>query len=152
MGGSNGGLLVAAVVNQRPDICKAVIARKGVYDMLRYQNFTIGNAWLGEYGSVNDSLEFINLLKYSPMHNVKESNYPAMLIITADNDDRVVPLHSYKYVAALQHLTTGTNPVLLYVEKNSGHHGGAVETDTYIYSFIYDQLKVPRKNLHTLDY
>ena len=152
MGGSNGGLLVAAVINQRPDICKAVIAKKGVYDMLRYQNYTIGKAWINEYGTSADSIGFSNLIKYSPLHNIKEVNYPAVLIITADHDDRVVPLHSYKYTAALQAKNKSDSPVLLYVEHNMGHMDNDLLSDIYIYSFIYDQLDVPLRNFHGRNY
>ncbi len=152
MGGSNGGLLVAAVANQRPDICRVVIAEKGVYDMLRYQKYTIGNAWENEYGSSAQPLDFENLLKYSPLHNVKDTTYPAMLIITADHDDRVVPLHSYKYTAALQHCNKGDHPVLLYIENNNGHTDKDIQDDSYVYSFIYDELQVPIGKLHNLSY
>ncbi len=152
MGGSNGGLLVAAVANQRPDICKVVIADRGVYDMLRYQNYTIGNAWKKEYGSSNDPKEFLNLLKYSPLHNVKETSYPATLVVTADHDDRVVPLHSYKYVATMQQKNIGPNPIILYVEKNTGHQDFELQTDTYIYSFIYENIKVSPRDIHNLEY
>jgi prolyl oligopeptidase len=152
MGGSNGGLLVAAVLNQRPDICKVAIAEKGVYDMLRYQKFTIGHMWENEYGSSNDSSEFKYLYQYSPYHNIKDTVYPAVLVVTADHDDRVVPLHSYKYVAALQKKNTGDNPILLYSEANHGHGGSDLTLDVYIYSFIYDQLGVSPTALHNLYY
>ena len=152
MGGSNGGLLIAAVINQRPDLCKVAIAEKGVYDMLRFQNYTIGRAWMEEYGSSNDPAEFKNLIQYSPLHNIKEAAYPAILIITSDHDDRVVPLHSYKYAAALQKMNKGNNPILLYVQKNLGHQEENQHTKSSIYSFIYDELKIPVKNLHTLEY
>jgi prolyl oligopeptidase len=152
MGGSNGGLLVAAVANQRPDICRVVIAQKGVYDMLRYQKYTIGNAWEEEYGSSVDSLEFQNLIRYSPLHNIRKVAYPAMLIITADHDDRVVPMHSYKYTAALQHNTNSRHPILLYIESNNGHTDNDLLVDAYIYSFIYDELHVLPGKLHNLYY
>ena len=152
MGGSNGGLLVAAVLNQKPDICKVAISEVGVYDMLRYQKYTIGHAWEREYGSSDDSTQFEYLYKYSPLHNVKDTSYPAVLVITADHDDRVVPLHSFKYVAAMQKKNTGNNPILLYIQKNSGHQQPNLETQAYIYSFIYDQLGVPPSKIHTLDY
>lgn len=148
MGGSNGGLLVAAVLNQRPDICKVAIADKGVYDMLRYQNYTIGNASTGEFGSSEDSTHADNLLKYSPIHNLKDTVYPSVLIITADHDDRAVPLHSYKYAAALQAKTKSANPVLLYTEPHSGHLTKNILTDLYIYSFIYHEMGIKSDKLN----
>ena len=152
MGGSNGGLLVAAVLNQRPDICKAAIAVVGVYDMLRYQKYTIGHAWENEYGSGNDSTQFQNLYKYSPIHNINDTSYPAVLVVTADHDDRVVPLHSYKYVATLQKKNRGNNPILLYIKKNAGHQSKSLEADADIYSFIYEQLGVNPMRNHTILY
>jgi len=149
MGGSNGGLLVAAVLNKRPDVCKAAIAVNGVYDMLRYQEYTIGNAWVSEYGSSKDSSQFSNLYHYSPLHNIKDTSYPAILVITADHDDRVVPMHAYKYVAALQKKNKSDNPVLLLVQKNMGHMDQDVELDDNIYSFIYDALEIPARKIHT---
>lgn len=147
MGGSNGGLLVAAVANERPDICKAVIAEKGIYDMLRYQHFTIGNAWRGEFGTSSNKVQFNYLKDYSPLHNIRDTAYPAILVISADHDDRVVPLHSYKYVAALQHTVKNGNPVFLYQEKDAGHLGSRLETSIAIYSFLYDQLGVPESKI-----
>jgi prolyl oligopeptidase len=147
MGGSNGGLLVAAVANQRPDICKAVIAEKGIYDMLRYQHFTIGNGWRDEFGTSSNKFQFNYLKDYSPLHNINDTTYPAILVVTADHDDRVVPLHSYKYVAALQHTVKRENPVFLYQEKNAGHLGNRLETNIAIYSFLYDQLGVPQSKI-----
>jgi prolyl oligopeptidase len=142
MGGSNGGLLVAAVINQRPDICKVAIAQKGVYDMLRYHKFTIGHAWQTEYGTSDDSLQFLNLYRYSPLHNIKDTAYPATLIITADHDDRVVPLHAYKYAATLQEKSKGQNPVLLFTERKEGHNADNLYTESIIYSFIYGMMDI----------
>lgn len=149
MGGSNGGLLVAAVVNQRPDICKAAVAVNGVYDMLRYQQFTIGSAWVSEYGSSSDSTQFGYLYKYSPLHNVRDTMYPAMLVLTGDHDDRVVPLHAYKYVAALQQHNKNSSPILLHVGEHVGHSGGGIDYAKIIYPFIYEQLDVKPNTLYS---
>jgi len=149
MGGSNGGLLVGAVIAQRPDICKVAIAEVGVYDMLRYQNFTIGYAWSEEFGTSDDSLQFKYLYKYSPLHNLKNNvKYPATLVITGDHDDRAVPLHSYKFAAALQQSNNGNNPILLYVQKNTGHSVGSTKTQAMIYSFIYENMGIKRKKIY----
>ena len=143
MGGSNGGLLVGAVITQRPDLCSAAIANVGVYDMLRYHLFTIGHEWEDEYGTSKDSTQFSFLYKYSPLQNVKpDTEYPATLIITGDHDDRVVPMHSYKFAATLQDKNKGKSPILLVTGKNSGHNVGSVQMEAYIYSFIYEQLGI----------
>lgn len=126
MGGSNGGLLVGAVANQRPDLFKVALPAVGVMDMLRYQHFTIGWAWAGDYGRSDDSEEmFEYLYKYSPLHNIpKGDTFPATLIFTADHDDRVVPAHSFKYAAELQRNYTGDNPVLIRIDTKAGHGAG----------------------------
>ncbi len=142
-GGSNGGLLVGAVANQRPDLVKVAIPAVGVMDMLRFHKFTIGFNWIAEYGSSEKSAEeFKNLYGYSPMHNISATkNYPATLVTTADHDDRVVPAHSFKYIASLQEKYKGTNPVLIRVDVNSGHGASnlkkGLETTADIYSFIF---------------
>lgn len=124
-GGSNGGLLVGAVINQRPELFRVAFPAVGVMDMLKYQKFTIGWAWVTDYGSSDDSTQFKNLLGYSPYHNIKEGiNYPATMITTSDHDDRVVPAHSYKYAARLQEVYKGENPVIIRVEVNAGHGAG----------------------------
>jgi prolyl oligopeptidase len=123
-GGSNGGLLVGAVINQRPELFKVALPAVGVMDMLKYHKFTIGWAWVTDYGSSDDSIHFKNLYSYSPLHNISKQNYPATFITTSDHDDRVVPLHSYKYAATLQEKNTGENPVLLSVETDAGHGSG----------------------------
>ncbi len=124
-GGSNGGLLIGAVINQRPELFKVALPVVGVMDMLRFHKFTIGWSWVTEYGSSDDSVGFFNLLKYSPLHNIKgELNYPATLVFTSDHDDRVVPAHSFKYTARLQEIYKGDNPVLIRIETDAGHGFG----------------------------
>ena len=121
-GGSNGGLLVGAVVNQRPDLFKVALPQVGVMDMLRFQKFSVGAAWVSDYGSSDDPVQFKYLLGYSPLHNLKAGvAYPATLITTSDHDDRVVPAHSFKYAATLQALSSGDAPHLIRIETNSGH-------------------------------
>jgi len=146
-GGSNGGLLVGAVINQRPDLFKVAIPQVGVMDMLRFHKFTIGWNWIPEYGSSDNKDDFQNLLKYSPIHNIREGiQYPATLVTTADHDDRVVPAHSFKYAATLQEKYKGNNPVLIRVDVNSGHGASnlkkALETTADIYSFIFYNMGV----------
>jgi len=150
MGGSNGGLLVAAVLNRRPDICKAAIAINGVYDMLRYQLYTIGHAWVAEFGSSSNPQQFPSLYHYSPQHNIRDTSYPAVLVVTGDHDDRAVPMHSYKYVAAMQYKNTGDNPILLLVQENAGHQDNYLELDVDIYSFIYDELGMRASRIQRL--
>ena len=124
-GGSNGGLLIGAVINQRPDLFAVAFPEVGVMDMLRFHKFTIGWAWVDEYGSSKDSIHFENLYNYSPLHNISENNeYPSVMVITADHDDRVVPAHSFKYIATLQEKYSGTNPVLIRIQTKAGHSAG----------------------------
>ncbi len=124
-GRSNGGLLVGAVMTQRPDLFGVCIPAVGVLDMLRYEEFTIGYAWASDYGTVKEEEHFNNLYSYSPLHNVKDGqSYPPTMIITADHDDRVVPAHSFKYTARLQEAHTGNHPILIRVDVNSGHGSG----------------------------
>jgi len=125
-GGSNGGLLVGAVMTQRPDLMKVALPAVGVLDMLRYHTFTAGAGWAYDYGTAEDSKEMFDyLLKYSPVHNVKQGvNYPATLVTTGDHDDRVVPAHSFKFAAELQAKQKGNNPVLIRIETNAGHGAG----------------------------
>lgn len=124
-GGSNGGLLIGAVVNQRPDLYAVAFPEVGVMDMLRYNLFTIGWAWVNEYGSSSDLIQFENLYNYSPLHNIKNKiEYPAVMVITADNDDRVVPAHSFKYIATLQNTYNGKNPVMIRIQTKAGHSAG----------------------------
>jgi prolyl oligopeptidase len=124
-GGSNGGLLIGAVEEQRPDIAAAAIAQVGVMDMLRFRKFTVGKAWESDYGSVDNAEEFRALFRYSPYHNVRPgSSYPATLIMTGDHDDRVFPAHSFKFAAAMQHADPRGQPILLRVETRAGHGQG----------------------------
>lgn len=123
-GRSNGGLLIGAVMTQRPDIAKVCLPGVGVLDMLRYHKFTIGRAWAVDYGLSENKEEFECLYKYSPLHNVKSTSYPATLVLTGDHDDRVVPAHSFKFAATLQENHIGNNPVLIRIDKNAGHGAG----------------------------
>ncbi len=124
-GGSNGGLLVGATMTQRPDLFAVAFPAVGVMDMLRYHKFTIGRAWVPEYGSSDDPKQFKNLLSYSPLHNIKPGvRYPSTMVTTADHDDRVVPAHSFKFAAELQKNHKGDNPVLIRIESNAGHGAG----------------------------
>lgn len=141
-GASNGGLLVGTVINQRPDLFKVAVAQAGVMDMLRFQKFTIGWNWIAEYGTSDSAADFKNLYAYSPIHNVKSGlNYPAILVTTADHDDRVVPAHSFKYIAALQDKYVGVNPVIIRIDTRSGHGASnlikGLEQASDIYSFIF---------------
>ena len=140
-GGSNGGLLVGAVANQRPELFRVAIAQVGVMDMLRFHKFTIGWNWIADYGSSDDPAEFRALYAYSPLHNIKAGiRYPATLITTADHDDRVVPAHSFKYAATLRELASPERPVLIRVETRSGHGPSnltkQLETIADVYSFM----------------
>lgn len=151
-GGSNGGLLVGAVVNQRPDLAKVAIPQVGVMDMLRFHKFTIGWNWIADYGSADNAEEFKVLRAYSPLHNIKTGvNYPATLITTADHDDRVVPAHSFKYAAELQEKAAASskNPLLIRVDVNSGHGASNtkknIEMTSDIYSFIFWNMGVKPK-------
>ncbi|HPR74019.1 MAG TPA: prolyl oligopeptidase family serine peptidase [Bacteroidales bacterium] len=141
-GGSNGGLLVGAVMTQRPDMFAVALPAVGVLDMLRYHKFTAGAGWAYDYGTADDNPEmFRYLLGYSPLHNIKEGvNYPATLITTSDHDDRVVPAHSFKFAATLQEKHSGNNPVIIRIETNAGHGAGtpvskSIEQYADIFSF-----------------
>ena len=125
-GRSNGGLLVGATMTQRPDLMKVALLAVGVLDMLRYHTFTAGAGWAYDYGTSDDSKEMFEYLKgYSPVHNVKQGvSYPATMVLTADHDDRVVPAHSFKFIAELQDKHQGHNPVFIRIETNSGHGAG----------------------------
>ena len=142
-GGSNGGLLIGAVVEQRPDLAAAAIAQVGVMDMLRFREFTVGKAWESDYGSVDNADEFKALYRYSPYHNVRAGvKYPATLIMTGDHDDRVFPAHSFKFAAAMQHADPGGQPILLRVEERAGHGAGMptaklIDEVVDMYAFIF---------------
>jgi len=148
-GRSNGGLLVAACMAQHPDLFKVALPAVGVLDMLRYHRFTIGHAWIVEYGCADSTKkEFENLYAYSPLHNLKQDvEYPATLVVTADHDDRVVPAHSFKFIAELQAKHQGDNPVIIRIETMGGHGGGTptskrIEEATDLWSFVFDNLGV----------
>ncbi len=147
-GRSNGGLLVAAVLLQRPELFGAALPGVGVLDMLRFREFTIGWAWESDYGTVKDPDEFRALLAYSPLHNIREGvAYPPTLITTADRDDRVYPAHSFKFAAALQAAYPGPNPVLIRVETRAGHGAGkpttkVIEETADIYAFLVRELEI----------
>ena len=141
-GGSNGGLLVGAVMTQRPDLMGVAIPEVGVMDMLRFNQFTVGKGWESDFGSPQNPAEFAAIFKYSPYHNLRKGTvYPATLITTADTDDRVVPAHSFKFAARLQEFQGGKAPVLIRIETSAGHGGGkpitkALEEVRDIYAFI----------------
>lgn len=152
-GASNGGLLVGATVNQRPDLFKVAFPRVGVMDMMRYHLFTIGWNWASDYGTSADSPEMARyLLGYSPLHNVRNDGtpYPAIMVTTADHDDRVVPAHSFKYAAALQAADTGDAPKLIRIDSKAGHGAGkptakVIEEYADIYSFMFHNLGITPK-------
>ncbi|HKR65318.1 MAG TPA: prolyl oligopeptidase family serine peptidase [Thermoanaerobaculia bacterium] len=147
-GGSNGGLLVGAVMTQRPELFGAALPQVGVMDMLRFHKFTAGRFWTDDYGSADNADEFKALYAYSPYHNIKKgTDYPATLVTTADHDDRVVPGHSFKFAAALQEAHAGSDPVLIRIETRAGHGGGKPVTKTIeevadLWAFLVDNLKV----------
>ncbi len=153
-GGSNGGLLVGACMTQRPDLFGACLPAVGVMDMLRFQKFTAGRYWTDDYGSSDNPEEFKALFAYSPYHNLKEgTKYPATLVTTADTDDRVVPGHSFKFIARLQHCQAGPSPVLARIETRAGHGAGKptskmIEEIADQYAFLVKtlQMKLPAVN------
>lgn len=145
-GRSNGGLLVGACMTQRPELFKVALPGVGVLDMLRYHKFTVGWGWVVEYGSSDNEADFNYLIRYSPLHNVKEGvEYPATLVTTADHDDRVVPAHSFKFIAELQSKHRGDNPVLIRIDEKAGHGAGkpmtkVIEEAADIWSFVFYNL------------
>jgi prolyl oligopeptidase len=152
-GGSNGGLLVGAVMTQRPDLMKVALPAVGVMDMLRYHKFTAGAGWAYDYGTADESIEMFNyILKYSPVQNVREGvSYPATLVTTGDHDDRVVPAHSFKFAAHLQAKQAGTDPVLIRIETKAGHGAGTpvsktIEQYADIYSFTLWNMGIKKLN------
>lgn len=146
MGGSHGGLVVGACMVQRPELFKVVVSESGVFDMLRKETYNIGYISAEEYGTITDSLDFEVLYHYSPINNVKKGvNYPATLLVAYDNDDRVLPYNSFKFISELQSKGSDKNPYILYYQEKAGHSGSDVfakkiETDAFIYSFIYKYL------------
>ena len=148
-GGSNGGLLVGACEVQRPDLFAVCLPQVGVLDMLRYHKFTIGWGWAVEYGSSEDAEQFSYIYKYSPLHNIRKGTvYPATLVMTADHDDRVVPAHSFKFAAQLQHCQGGDAPVLIRIESKAGHGAGKptskrIDEATDMYAFLFQNIGVP---------
>ncbi len=146
-GRSNGGLLIGAVMTQQPKLAKVALPGVGVLDMLRYHKFTIGWAWAVEYGSSENKDDFRNLLSYSPLHNVKKTEYPATMILTADHDDRVVPAHSFKFAAEMQKKNQSKNPILIRIESKAGHGSGKpksklIEEWADVWSFTFYNLGV----------
>ena len=150
-GGSNGGLLVGACMTQRPDLYAVALPAVGVLDMLRYHRFTIGHGWVVEYGSADNKEQFEYLLKYSPLHNLCEGvEYPATLVTTGDHDDRVVPAHSFKFAAELQHCHSGKNPVLIRIDTNAGHGAGKptskrIEEVADTFAFVFENTETKYK-------
>jgi prolyl oligopeptidase len=149
-GASNGGLLVGAVVNERPDLFKVALPAVGVMDMLRFQKFSAGIGWVADFGSSDDETQFHYILNYSPLHTVKSGvKYPAILVTTSDHDDRVVPAHSFKYTATLQEKVTSGGPTLIRIETNSGHHSSNLSKDLAeiadLYSFTWKNMGVTPK-------
>lgn len=150
-GWSNGGLLTAAALTQRPELFKVVIIGAPVSDMIRYHKFFGGRNWIPDYGSAEDPKQFKYLIKYSPYHNIKgNTSYPSVLIVTADKDDRVHPMHAYKMAARLQEVNVSENPIILRVETKSGHGGASsvtrsIEQFTNIWSFVFWQLGVNKR-------
>ena len=152
-GGSNGGLLVGACEVQRPDLYAVCLPAVGVMDMLRYHRFTCGWGWAVEYGSSDDEEQFSYIYKYSPLHNIREGvAYPATLVMTADHDDRVVPAHSFKFAARMQHCQAGEAPVLIRIESNAGHGAGKpvskrIDEAADMYAFLFQNIGVPYKRV-----
>ncbi|MBL8115237.1 MAG: S9 family peptidase, partial [Acidobacteria bacterium] len=148
-GGSNGGLLVGATLNQHPELFGAAVPAVGVMDMLRFHKFTIGWAWVSDYGSADDPEQFKTLIKYSPLHNIKKgTKYPSVMVTTADHDDRVVPAHSFKYAAAMQAAQGGDAPILIRIETKAGHGAGKpttklIDEATDVLSFLWKSLGGP---------
>jgi len=146
-GRSNGGLLIGAVMTQEPTLAKVALPTVGVLDMLRFHKFTIGRAWSVDYGNSETKEEFECLYKYSPLHNVKKTTYPATMVLTGDHDDRVVPAHSFKFAATLQENTNGLNPALIRIDVNAGHGAGKPTTkqiDEFgdMWSFVFYNLNM----------
>ena len=151
-GRSNGGLLIGAVMTQRPELFKVCLPKVGVLDMLRYHQFTIGRAWAVDFGLSENEEEFKYLYGYSPLHNVKSVDYPATMVQTGDHDDRVVPAHSFKFAATLQEYNTSDNPMLIRVDVNAGHGSGKPVSmqikefgDTWAFVFYHLDMEIITK-------
>lgn len=146
-GGSNGGLVVGVAMTQRPELFKVAVPKVGVFDLMNFKNYTVGEHWEKEYGNPENKIDFESILSFSPYHNIKEGlNYPTTLIITSENDDRVVPMHSFKFAARLQNRVAQKNPIYLKILDNSGHYGVSnynnyFEEKAAFYSFILYHLK-----------
>lgn len=146
-GGSNGGLVVGVAMTQRPELFKVAVPKVGVFDLMKFTDYTVGSHWSEEYGNPENKKDFESLLSFSPYHNIKEEvNYPVTLIITSENDDRVVPMHSFKFAAQLQNRTAQKNPIYLKILDDSGHYGKSNYNNFYeekaaFYSFIMYHLK-----------
>jgi prolyl oligopeptidase len=146
-GGSNGGLLVGAALTQRPELFRAVLCEVPLLDMLRFDKFGSGKTWVPEYGSADDADGFRSLYAYSPYHHVEPRDYPALLMMSADSDDRVDPMHARKMTAALQAANRGGHPIYLRIEQHAGHGGAdlvrqVVEQAVDSYSFLMNELKM----------
>ena len=151
-GRSNGGLLLGACMTQRPDLFGVAFPAVGVLDMLRYHQFTIGWAWAGDYGRADSADAFKYLRAYSPLHNATPQNYPATMISTADHDDRVVPAHSFKFAAQLQKVQHADEPILIRIDKSSGHGAGKpvakqIEEATDLLSFMFYEMDYEYKDI-----
>ncbi|ASZ14969.1 prolyl oligopeptidase family serine peptidase [Chitinophaga pendula] len=147
-GVSTGAIMVAACINQHPELFRVAVPVVGAMDMLRYHKFTIGSTWAEEYGTSDKADQFAYLIKYSPLHNIKDgTQYPATLILTADHDDTVVPAHSFKYAATLQEKQTGDHPILIRIDKDAGHGPGKstskmISEAADVWSFVFEQLQI----------
>jgi len=149
-GGSNGGLLVGAVVNQRPDLFKVALPAVGVMDMLRFQKFSAGTGWVADYGSSDDEAQFRYILRYSPLHTIKSgTHYPAIMAFTSDHDDRVVPMHTFKYISTMQEKNPHGEPALVRIETNSGHGASNLsknlEETADTYAFVWKNMGITPK-------
>lgn len=151
MGGSNGGLVVGACMTQRPELFRAAVSQAGALDMLRFHFYNIGDKYKSEFGSLTDSLDFENFLRYSPVQNVKKDvDYPVTLLVASDNDDRVNPFHSFKFLSQLQTKGSGKNPYVLFYQRKAGHGGSKIfdehiKTKAFVYAFIYKYLGMENK-------
>jgi prolyl oligopeptidase len=143
MGGYDGGLLVGAMIAQRPDLFRVAVGCMGIYDMMRFKLFSGGSYWSDEYGDVYDSVECLNMFNYSPLHHLKDNiDYPATVFVANENDNRSSPIHSYKFIAALQAKSKNFRPHLLFLEENEKDR---IASDAFALSFIFRQFGLPMK-------